>query len=116
MLQQISRFASSFVALLGPSADSAHDSLTEEIRDAMHEAIAPLIENTDRVPSIWRRIAVAPDIDSLWYLRGDLFAMLSESRGELSARTSLTTITEMFRGAIPDTLMPKNRRLGAYSS
>jgi hypothetical protein len=110
MIGRCSRFASSFAALLSAPNELDVNGRTEAIRDAMQEAMSPHIRNTSAMPLIWRIVAVAPDIDSLWYLRSDLSAMLSQYCGERSAQSTLATITEMFRGAVPDTYMPKKNR------
>jgi hypothetical protein len=110
MIGRFSRFASSFAAILSEPNESDIDGRTEVIRDAMQKAMSPHIRNASEIPLIWRSVAVAPDIDSLWYLRSDLSAMLSKYCGERSAQSTLTTITEMFRGAVPDTYMPKKNR------
>jgi hypothetical protein len=110
MIRSLARFASSFAALLSEPNESDTNDRAEAIRDAMHQAMSPYIGNTSAMPLIWRSIAVAPDIDSLWYLRSNLLAMLSEHCGERNAQSTLATITEMFRGAVPDTHMPKKNR------
>jgi hypothetical protein len=110
MIRSLARFASSFAALLREPNESDLNSRTEAIRDAMQQAMSPHIGNTSAMPLIWRRIAVAPDIDSLWYLRSNLLAMLAGYCGERIAQSTLATITEMFRGAVPDTQMPKKNR------
>jgi hypothetical protein len=114
MIGSLARFASSFAALLREPNESDLNSRTEAIRDAMQQAMSPHIGNTSAMPLIWRRIAVAPDIDSLWYLRSNLLAMLSEYCGERIAQSTLATITEMFRGVVPDTQMPKKSRFSNH--
>jgi hypothetical protein len=110
MIGRITRFASSFAALLVNSSASGIDGRTEDIRDAMHDAISPFITNQPITPKVWRSIAGAPDIDSLWYLRSDLLAILALHCGEQSAQKTIAMITEMFRGAVPDTHMPRASR------
>lgn len=106
----ISRFASSFAALLKDTAVSDYDDRMEAIRDAMLEALAPHIASVTSMPKAWASIARATDVDSLWYLRSDLLGLLADYCGEPSARATLSTITEMFRGLIPNTQMPKAGR------
>jgi hypothetical protein len=110
MIGSLARFATSFAALLSQPNESDISGRTEAIRDAMQQVMSPHIGNTSAMPLIWRSIAVAPNIDSLWYLRSNLLAMLSEYCGERIAQSTLATITEMFRGAVPDTRMPKKNR------
>jgi hypothetical protein len=114
MIGKIARFASSFAAILGDATASDMGARTEEIRDAMQESMAPFLADKATMPLIWRSIAIAPDIDALWYLRSNLLAMLSAHCGERSAQKTLATITEMFRGAVPDTQMPKPNRFNTH--
>lgn len=62
---------SSLHALLGsaPPSDSTLESRTEEIRQAMLEALG---DNGHKLyPLITRKVRYSDGIESLWYLRGD---------------------------------------------
>lgn len=51
-----------------------------------------------------RRLRYATDVQTLWYLRGDLMAALSESTDERQAREKIQNITAMFRGLVPEAM------------
>ena len=46
----------------------------------------------------------AGDVQALWYLRGDLMAVLASLHGEAQARTHVQSVTDMFRGLLPRAL------------
>jgi hypothetical protein len=114
MLKTISRFTSSFAALLSEQNTIIDlDGRLEYIRTAMLRALAAVEDQEGyRVVKAWADISRAQDIQTLWYLRSDLLAVLSECSGEHSARQQLDTITEYFRGSIPKNQMPGPRRIG----
>jgi hypothetical protein len=111
MINKFSRFASSFAALLGESTVLDMDGRVEDVRDAMLQVLSPHVDYDAAVPKVWTSITRATDIQTLWYLRSDLLGVLADRGGEPEARESLSRITEMFRGAVPDTQMPKARKL-----
>lgn len=85
----------------GPS-DSALESGTEEVREAM---LALLGESgTKQFPHVTRRIRHANDVQALWYLRGDLMAALAAMHGEVLARQKVLEISQMFQGLLPGSL------------
>jgi hypothetical protein len=111
MINKLSRFASSFAGLLSESTVLDLDGRVEDVRNAMLEALSHYVDTDAAVPKIWARIVRATDIQALWYLRSDLLGVLADICGEPVARESLSHITELFRGAVPDTHMPKVRKL-----
>ena len=112
MKKLLTKFASSFAALLSDSTILDVDGKAEDIRDAMLEAMAPHMNFDDvTMPGVWTRTVKATDIQSLWYMRSDVLAFLAEQVGEPTARTMLNQITEMFRGAMPDSHMPRPRKI-----
>lgn len=111
MINKLTRFASSFAALLGDSTQLDVDGRIEDVRAAMLQSISPHIAPEAGVPRLWSNIARASDIQTLWYLRNDLLALLAENVGEPKARESLTQITEMFRGVVPEAQMPRARKI-----
>lgn len=95
----------SIYGLLGhPSEPSASvmDSAIEDIREAMLD----LLEggSTREAPHVIRRIRYAGDVQALWYLRGDLMALLAVMHGEAEARQLVERISRMFRGLLPSGL------------
>jgi len=80
----------------------------EEIRMAMLEELgfdAPEFAPTSR------RIQFAPDLQTLWYLRGDLMAVLAAKEGETAASRRIQTISAMFDGLLPRGLSTRNSPL-----
>jgi len=113
MRKVISRFTSSFAALLSDQSTVIDaEGRAEEIRAAMLHALS---ESDHGQASITARarsnVGRAGDIQALWYLRSDVLHHLADSYGELTARKKLDTITELFRGAVPDNQMPVARRM-----
>ena len=72
------------------------------IQEAMLEALGDT--GMKRFTSVSRRIQYAPDLQALWYLRGDLMAALASTQGEAAAREKVSHITEMFHGLLPGSL------------
>ena len=74
----------------------------EDVREAMLAALGPA--GPKHFPQITRRIRYASDIQSLWYLRGDLMAALAAMHGEVVARRQIAGITEQFQGLLPGSM------------
>jgi len=82
----------------------------EDIREAM---LALLEEVEDgRVTPVERRIRYAVDVLGLWYLRGDLMAVLASQYGETGARDRLDPVSDMFRAMLPQGLRSRPSPLG----
>lgn len=93
---------SSIYGLLGqPPAptESVLENGTEDIRESMLATLGD--EGPRQFPQITRRIRYAGDIQSLWYLRGDLMAALAAVHGERTARQKIASITAQFQGLLP---------------
>jgi hypothetical protein len=82
--------------------DSILEEGTEDVREAMLSALGD--KGTRQFPHVTRRIRYASDIQSLWYLRGDLMATLSSMHGEVAARQTVARITAQFQGLLPGSL------------
>ncbi|MEY4736210.1 MAG: hypothetical protein RL302_529 [Pseudomonadota bacterium] len=111
MIDSLSRFASSFVALLSAEPLVNVDGRIDEIRDAMLGALTPYVALEPVLPKAWISIGVATDIQTLWYLRSDLVGLLADYCGEGAAREQVSVITEMFRGIIPHGQFPRAGRI-----
>ena len=61
------------------------------IQEAMLEALGDA--GMKRYTAVTRRIQYAPDLQALWYLRGDLMAALAALHGEGNARTMVQDIS-----------------------
>lgn len=93
---------SSIYGLLGHSvqpSESRLDLSLEDIRECMLELIEEA--GPGKYPHVTRRIRYAGDLQGLWYLRGDLMAVLASMHGEVAARERVQSITQMFRGLLP---------------
>ncbi len=102
MISSLSRFASSFVALLGEETQARSNVRIDEISKAMLELLSPYVVHQAGLPETWFKIALATDIKTLWYLRSELLDLLSRYCGDQSARRKLSDITKMFKGQIPE--------------
>ncbi|MFC5498076.1 hypothetical protein ACFPOE_11070 [Caenimonas terrae] len=86
------------------------DDAIGEIQDAMLEALGET--GMKRFPAVSRRIQYAPDLQALWYLRGDLMAALSALHGEGQARDMVQDISEQFGGLLPRGMSTRPSPLG----
>ncbi len=85
----------------------------EDIRDAMLALLAG--SEDERVRNVKRRIRYASDIQALWFLRGDLMAVLAAGHGETAAREMVETVSEMFQELLPQGLRSRPSPLGPSS-
>ena len=81
--------------------ESTLESSTEDIREAM---LSLLGDAGPKYPHVTRRIRYANDIQALWYLRGDLMAVLASLHGEALARQKMQGITRLFQGLLPGSM------------
>lgn len=85
--------------------------------DAIRNRMLAIARAADarRFPNVEHRIRYAPDIEALWFLRGDLMALLATTHGELAARESVMAVTELFGELVPEGLRPRPCRLDSRS-
>ncbi|HEY8049945.1 MAG TPA: hypothetical protein VIE63_12275 [Ramlibacter sp.] len=95
----------SIYGLLG-NASAPTDSLLEGGIEEVREAMLASLEHAGpgQFQPLTRRIRYANDIQSLWYLRGDLMAALAAMHGESVARRKMAGITEQFEGLLPGSM------------
>lgn len=96
---------SSIYGLLGNPVAPSESMLqtgTEDVRESMLAVLGDT--GTKHFPQVTRRIRYANDIQALWYLRGDLMAALAAMYGEMAAREKVASVTQMFRGLLPNGL------------
>lgn len=109
-----SNFMTGMQSLIG-GLSSRHtqqaESSLDSIRQAMLEAMGAM--GASRYPVVQLRVSYANDIQDLWYLRGDVMAVLAAIEGEGSARSKLSVISEMFRGLLPRGMNSRPSPLGA---
>ncbi|WBY02069.1 hypothetical protein PE066_00585 [Ramlibacter tataouinensis] len=82
----------------------------EDIREGMLELLQA--ETSERATTVRRRIRYAVSVESLWFLRGELMAVLSRSRGESAALEQIAAISDMFDGLLPEGLRSRPSPLG----
>jgi hypothetical protein len=85
----------------GGSPHSGVSDRLDEIRECMVEALGP---HAGEYSYLSRRIDCAPDVQVLWYLRGELMAALAAKIGESAADQLLEPISAMFSGLLPRAL------------
>jgi hypothetical protein len=96
-------FKNSISGLLGrtpaPPSDSVLENGLEDIRESMLSVLGD--DGAKQFPQITRRIRYATDIKDLWYLRGDLMAVLAQLHSEIVARQRIASINAQFQGLLP---------------
>jgi hypothetical protein len=103
MLTTINRFTTSLMGLLRESEDpSVLQDRLEDIREAMLDRMAVVLEGQVVRPAVWAKVLHAIDVQSLWYQRSAVMHLLSDHMGETAARAELHNITQQFRGVLPD--------------
>jgi hypothetical protein len=103
MLTTINRFTTSLMGLLRESENpSVLQDRLEDIREAMLDRMAVVLEGQVVRPAVWAKVLHAIDVHALWYQRSAVMHLLSDHMGETAARAELHTITQLFRGVLPD--------------
>lgn len=82
----------------------------EDIRMRMTEMLSS--HDDDRAAVVRRRIRYADSVESLWFLRGELMAVLSRSRGEAVALEMIASVSDMFDDLLPEGLRSRPSPLG----
>lgn len=99
----VSRFAA-------PEEDEDTVVSIEDIRTRMTEMLASYED--ERAATVRRRIRYADSVESLWFLRGELMAVLSRSRGEAMALEMIASVSDMFDDLLPEGLRSRPSPLG----
>ncbi len=100
-----------FSAGLGASREPADSVITiEHIRHRMTELLGQ--ETDERAAVVRRRIRYADQVESLWFLRGELMAVLARSRGEATALALVASGSDMFDDLLPEGLRSRPSPLG----
>jgi len=92
------------------SAPAQPEVSVDDIRDAMLCLLAGA--GPESFPHVTRRIRYAVDVQALWFLRGDLMAVLSSRYGEAVALRHLQSVSGMFEGMLPHSLRSRPSPLG----
>lgn len=88
-------------AILGLGHSVPPDTQQAYSIEDVRESMLALVEDDADKPHVKRRIRYAIDVQALWYLRGDLMAVLAGRYGEAAAREKLSSINEMFENLLP---------------
>lgn len=100
--------------LTRPGDDDQPDTVIsiEDIRARMIDLLSD--EADERAVVVRRRIRYADSVEALWFLRGELMAVLSRVRGEAGALRLIAGVSEMFGDLLPEGLRSRPSPLGRY--
>jgi len=108
---KISKFATSFMGLRSEiSSNDKLESRIEEVRSAMLDALFDALESDAQRSLLLIKLRGATEIQTLWYLRSDLVATISEYIGESEAMARVGILTDLFRGMVPAQQLLSARR------
>ena len=102
-----SKLRSSFSALLSVGSSTrtpviGEEITLEDIRQTMLELTT--VDKGERALKLARRIRYAADVETLWFMRGELMALLARNRGEAAALEELDRLSAMFTDLLPSGL------------
>ena len=101
------KIRSSFYALLARVHPPEQQStVLQHNTETIRESMLAMVGDTEgsSFPHIARRIHYAVDVQALWYLRGDVMAVLASRYGEAVALERIQSLTEMFEDLLPQGL------------
>ncbi len=84
----------------------------EGIRLAMLDALGEV--GDERFSQTVRKLRVASDVQSLWYLRGEIMEALASLHGEASAHRQVNHLSVLFRGLLPGGLSSRISPLNQF--
>lgn len=94
-----------------PASESSRLQIAlREIRQAMLDCLVQY--GMDAKSTIHMRVSYASDIEDLWYLRGDVMAVIASHDGEVVAKRKLAQISDGFNGLLPRGFTSRNSPLG----
>jgi len=76
----------------------------DQIREAMLELVALDRGNGERSAGLARRIRYATELQSLWFMRGEIMQFLARTHGEVSAREKVDELSGLFGDQLPSGL------------
>jgi hypothetical protein len=93
----------SMSALLSPDARKDSPESLEPVREAM---LAALGEDGAKVnPQLTRKLKYLHDAHALWFARAEMVAVLSQLHGEALAVHRVQSLSPVFQGLVPKSLM-----------
>lgn len=84
----------------------------EDIRQRMLDLVPAENEGDERAAVVARRIRYADQVESLWFMRGELMAVLARTRGEAAALELISSVSDMFDDLLPEGLRSRPSPLG----
>ena len=97
----------SISALLGSEIRKNSPETLEPIRKAMLAALGDVGALIN--PRLTRRLKYLADAHALWFARSEMMSVLSHLHGEAKAVETLQNLSEVFRGAVPNSLIDSCR-------
>ena len=82
----------------------------EDIRTRMTEMLSS--QDDERASVVRRRIRYADSVESLWFIRGEVMAVLSRTHGEAVALELVASVSDMFDDLLPEGLRSRPSPLG----
>ena len=84
----------------------------EDIRQNMLEMAS--LDTGERSLRLARRIRYASDLESLWFMRGELMGLLARRHGEAATFEQVEELSSMFADLLPAGLRSRPSPLGHY--
>lgn len=97
----------SISALLSPEVRKDSPESLEPVREAMLAALGE--EGAKANPELTRKLRYVRDAHGLWYARAEMVAVLSRLHGEALAVHRVQSLSPVFQGLIPKSLMDASR-------
>ncbi|MCW5654826.1 hypothetical protein [Hydrogenophaga sp.] len=93
----------SISALLGPDARRDSTEALEPVREAMLAVLGE--EGAKASPQLTRKLKYLHDAHALWFARAEIVAVLSQLHGEALAVHRVQSLSPMFQGHVPRSLI-----------
>jgi hypothetical protein len=87
-------------------------SALENIRELMMSLAT--MDGSERGAGLSRRIRYAMDLQALWFMRGELMALLARSHGEAAARAKVDEVSALFEDLLPPGLRSRPSPLSEH--
>jgi hypothetical protein len=84
----------------------------EDIRETMLDLAT--IDEDQRSGPVVRRIRYASDLEALWFIRGELMALLARNHGEAAALERIESLSSMFADLLPRGLRSRPSPLSGH--
>jgi hypothetical protein len=96
---------SSIYAMFSVSTRTTHAADVANM-DQIREAMLGLTDGApgERAAGLTRRIRYATDLQSLWFMRGELMQLLARDEGEVAAREKVDELSSLFSDLLPSAL------------